>query len=73
VIPEVVTADFVYSRLRMPEYSPEARKEIAARVEQLLSRGQDVYVFFKHEETPAGALYAEELLKQFPAFCHQPT
>jgi len=22
-----------------------------------------VYVFFKHEETPAGALYAEELLK----------
>jgi uncharacterized protein YecE (DUF72 family) len=63
VIPEVVTANFVYSRLRMPEYSPEARKEIAARVEQLLSRGQDVYVFFKHEETPAGALYAEELLK----------
>jgi uncharacterized protein YecE (DUF72 family) len=73
VIPEVVTANFVYSRLRMPEYSPEARKEIAARVEQLLSRGQDVYVFFKHEETPAGALYAEELLKQFPAFRHQPT
>jgi uncharacterized protein YecE (DUF72 family) len=73
VIPQVVTANFVYSRLRMPEYSPEARKEIAARVEQLLSRGQDVYVFFKHEETPAGALYADELLKQFPAFCHQPT
>jgi len=66
VIPEVVTADFVYSRLRMPEYSEEDRKEIAGRVEQLLSRGQDVYVFFKHEETPAGALYAEELLKQFP-------
>jgi len=63
-IPEVVTTNFVYSRLRMPEYSPEARKEIAARVEQLLSRGQDVYVFFKHEETPAGALYAEELLKR---------
>jgi len=66
VIPEVVTANFVYSRLRMPEYSPEDRKEIAARVDQLLNRGQDVYVFFKHEETPAGALYAEELLKRFP-------
>ncbi len=62
VIPEVITADFVYSRLRMPEYSSEDRKEIAARVGQLLSKGQDVYVFFKHEETPAGALYAEELL-----------
>lgn len=65
-IPEVVTADFVYSRLRMPEYSAEDRKEIAGRVEQLLGQGHDVYVFFKHEETPAGALYAEELLKKFP-------
>ena len=66
VVPEVVTANFVYSRLRMPEYSAEDRKEIAARVEQLIGQGRDVYVFFKHEETPAGALYAEELLKQFP-------
>ena len=66
VIPEVVTANFVYSRLRMPEYSPEDRKEIADRVEQLLGQSCDVYVFFKHEDTPAGALYAEELLKRFP-------
>jgi uncharacterized protein YecE (DUF72 family) len=65
VIPEVVTAPFVYSRLRMPEYSAEDRAEIAGRVEQLLGRNLDVYVFFKHEETPAGALYAEELLKRF--------
>jgi len=65
VIPEVVTADFVYSRLRMPEYSAEDRKEIAGRVGQLLNRSQDVYVFFKHEDTPAGALYAEELLRNF--------
>lgn len=66
VIPEVVTANFVYSRLRMPEYSADDRAEIAGRVEQLLKRDRDVYVFFKHEETPAGALYAEELLKKFP-------
>ncbi len=66
VIPEVVTANFVYSRLRMPEYTADDRKEIASRVEQLLGQGRDVYVFFKHEETPAGALYAEELLQQFP-------
>ena len=39
-IPEVITADFVYSRLRMPEYSAEDRKEIAGRVEQLLGQGQ---------------------------------
>jgi uncharacterized protein YecE (DUF72 family) len=66
VIPEVVTANFVYSRLRMPEYTEADRAEIAARVEQLLKQDRDVYVFFKHEETPAGALYAEELLKKFP-------
>jgi len=66
VIPVVVTANFVYSRLRMPEYTAEDRAEVAARVEQLLKQDRDVYVFFKHEETPAGALYAEELLKKFP-------
>jgi len=67
VIPEIVTANFVYSRLRMPEYSPDDRNEIAERVQQLLGQGRDVYVFFKHEETPAGALYAEELLNRFPS------
>ncbi len=66
-IPKVITSGFVYSRLRMPEYSPEDRKEIAERVQQLLESGHDVYVFFKHEETPAGALYAEELLHAFPS------
>jgi uncharacterized protein YecE (DUF72 family) len=67
VIPKVITSSFVYSRLRMPEYSAEDRKEIAERVLQLLESGRDVYVFFKHEETPAGALYAEDLLRAFPA------
>jgi len=66
-IPKVITSGFVYSRLRMPEYSAEDRKEIAERVHELLESGHDVYVFFKHEETPAGALYAEELLRAFPA------
>lgn len=67
VIPKVITSSFVYFRLRMPEYSVEDRKEITERVQELLESGRDTYVFFKHEETPAGALYAEELLKAFPA------
>src|ERR1700733_5910659 len=67
VIPKVITSSFVYSRLRMPEYSAGDRKEIAERVQQLLESGRDVYVFFKHEDTPAGALYAEELLRAFPS------
>jgi uncharacterized protein YecE (DUF72 family) len=60
--PEVVTADFVYRRLRMPEYSPEERKRIAEASHKLLADGKDVFLFFKHEETPEGALYAEEIL-----------
>src|SRR5271165_3869770 len=61
---EVVTASFVYFRLRKPEYSPEERKAIASKVAPLLAQGKDVFVFFKHEETPDGALYAEELLQR---------
>jgi uncharacterized protein YecE (DUF72 family) len=66
VVPEVITSDFVYARLRKDDYSVEERQDVAARVEQLLGKEKDVYVFFKHEETPAGALYAEELLQRFP-------
>jgi uncharacterized protein YecE (DUF72 family) len=60
-VPEVITAGFVYVRLRKPGYSAEERGEIAQRAARLLQDGRDVYAFFKHEDTPAGALYAEEL------------
>jgi uncharacterized protein YecE (DUF72 family) len=62
-VPEVVTAGFVYVRLRKEDYSAEERAEVAERVRGMLAGGRDVYVFFKHEDTPAGAVYAEELLK----------
>lgn len=62
-VPEVLTAEFVYYRLRKPEYSAEERAAIADRVKALLTTGQDLYLFFKHEDTPEGALYAEELLR----------
>ena len=55
--------EFVYVRLRKDDYSPEERAEIASRVQRLRADGRDVFVFFKHEDTPAGAVYAEELLK----------
>jgi uncharacterized protein YecE (DUF72 family) len=62
-VPQVVTADFVYVRLRREDYSPEERAEIAQRVKRQLADNRDVYCFFKHEDTPAGAQYAEELLQ----------
>jgi uncharacterized protein YecE (DUF72 family) len=63
-VPEILTAPFVYVRLRKPDYSPEDRSEISQRAQRLLDSGRDVYAFFKHEETPAGAIYAGELLKK---------
>ncbi len=62
-VPRVITADFVYARLRKEQYTPEDRSVVATRVREQLAQGLDVYTFFKHEETPAGALYAEELLQ----------
>ena len=63
VIPEVLTAPFAYARLRKDDYTAEERLEIAGRVKGLLAGGREAYVFFKHENTPAGALYAEELVR----------
>ena len=62
VVPRRTTANFVYFRLRKTEYLPEDRAEIARTVSELLLQDKSVYVFFKHEDTPAGALYAQELL-----------
>ena len=63
VVPDIATADFVYYRLRKPEYSPAERKEIAARTGAQLAQRRDAFVYFKHEETPEGALYAEDLMR----------
>lgn len=60
--PHVVTADFVYLRLRKPEYTESELGSIAYRVDQYLANAYSTYAIFKHEETPAGALNAEKLL-----------
>ena len=62
VVPAVITADFVYSRLRKPDYTSEERDEIAGKVRDLLGQGREVFVYFKHEDTPDGAFHAQELL-----------
>jgi uncharacterized protein YecE (DUF72 family) len=57
--PEVVTADFCYLRLRKKRYS---RKAVEEKVRRLAGSG-DVFVYFKHEENPVGALRAQALLR----------
>jgi uncharacterized protein YecE (DUF72 family) len=63
-IPEVVTADFVYCRMRKPKYTEADVEAIAARAKGWLATDRDLYVMFKHEETPEGALNAESLLRK---------
>jgi uncharacterized protein YecE (DUF72 family) len=58
VTPNVATADFHYLRLRKERYSA---KSVAQKVRRLAHSG-DVFVYFKHEDTPAGALNAEAVL-----------
>jgi len=62
-VPEVITADFVYYRLRKPDYTAADIQAFAARAHDLLAAGRDLYLMFKHEDTPEGALNAERLLK----------
>jgi uncharacterized protein YecE (DUF72 family) len=61
--PKVQTADFSYLRLRNPEKMDSAaeRKKLLSAVRDLAKHGE-VFVYFKHEDSPEGALHAEELL-----------
>lgn len=61
-VPEVITADFVYYRLRKPDYTEADIGNFAARSRELLATGRDLYLMFKHEETPEGAMNAEKVL-----------
>lgn len=62
--PDVVTANFAYYRYRKPSYTAEERAVMVKRSREHLDQGRDVYAYFKHEETPEGALSAVELLKE---------
>jgi uncharacterized protein YecE (DUF72 family) len=65
--PDEVTADFCYYRYRKPSYTAEERRVMVGRLLEHRSQGRDAFAYFKHEETPEGAMYAVELLKEFTA------
>src|SRR5690349_21791378 len=62
VTPDVTTADYAYYRYRKPEYSPEEREDMLGTIRAHGQQGRDVFAYFKHEETPQGALYAVDVL-----------
>ena len=63
--PNVTTADFSYFRLRKKSYPAKSRDVIAKTVADRAEKG-DVFAYFKHEDTPEGALYAENSLREIP-------
>lgn len=64
VTPDVTTSDYAYYRYRKPEYTPEERDVMLNASRGHLASGRDVYSYFKHEETPHGALYAVDVLNR---------
>jgi len=61
--PDIVTGPFIYYRFRKPSYTDEERRAMVARIGEHMSAGRNVFAYFKHEETPEGALYAVDLLR----------
>jgi len=61
--PHTSTANFLYYRFRVPEYSKEQLNKIA---EELISQSnnKEVFAFFKHEEDPESALNAVTVARQ---------
>ena len=57
--PVMVTAPFAYFRLRSTHYDEKALRDWAARIKQTL----DAFVFFKHEDSGTGPMFAEMMQK----------
>jgi uncharacterized protein YecE (DUF72 family) len=62
--PDVATANIVYYRFRKPTYTGEERVSMVDRIKEHMAAGRNVYAYFKHEETPDGALYAVDMLRE---------
>ena len=67
--PDVVTAPFRCYRLRKSDYSPAEVETITTEMRAKSTEGE-VFVYFKHEETPAGALNAAAVLRQLREGCN---
>jgi uncharacterized protein YecE (DUF72 family) len=59
--PSTTGDPFLYLRLRREEYAPPDLKAWADRVRRTVDSGSEAFVYVKHEEGAAGALYAEQL------------
>jgi uncharacterized protein YecE (DUF72 family) len=61
--PDVVTAPFRCYRLRKSEYSPAELESLVSGLRGK-SKDGDIFLYFKHEEAPTGALNASAALRR---------
>src|SRR5438270_7948879 len=54
--PDVTTGSFAYYRFRKPNYTAEERSRMVELFATHKAARRDVFAYFKHEETPEGAL-----------------
>lgn len=59
--PFLGTADFGYLRLRRKEYPARSLTRWAAQIETEGKRWKEAYIYFKHEETGTGPIFAEKM------------
>jgi len=62
--PDVPTANIAYYRFRKPAYTGEERRSMIQSIQEHLAAGRNVFAYFKHEQTPEGALYAVDMLRE---------
>lgn len=62
--PDVLTAGFVYLRLRREAYGPAELAAWRARCRAWVAGGRDVYAYFKNEDAGQGPAYAAALLAE---------
>ena len=60
--PEEYTASFSFYRIRKSDYCDSDLASIASKLKERSAEG-DVFAYFKHEESPAGALRAVSILE----------
>jgi uncharacterized protein YecE (DUF72 family) len=59
--PDILTADFVYMRLRKSSYPPAALGTLAERISEW-AQLRDVFAFFR-QDGDAGPFYAQEIFR----------
>ena len=65
--PNVRTADYAYFRLRDEGYEGSDIRRWAETVGEATDGGEDVFVYFKHEEAGTGPVFARSLLEAVAA------